>query len=85
MTHLELVARVAEESGLDEAQARAALDAAFEAIVAAVADDGKVVVGGFGTFKPGLKRRGPKTDPKSPRKTKLVLTPSSTLDGRLNG
>lgn len=85
MTHLELVARVADRAELDDKQTRAALDAAFEAIVAEVADGGKVVVGGFGTFKPGLKRRGPKADPKSPRKTKLVLTPSSTLDGRLNG
>ena len=84
MTHLELVAQAAEKAGLDEAQARAVLDAAFAAIVAEVADGGKVVVGGFGTFKPGLKRRAPKADPNSPRKHKLVLTPSSTLGEKLD-
>lgn len=85
MTHLELVAHVAEREGLDEQDVRRVLDAAFEAITAQVAEDGKVVVGGFGTFKRGEKRRGPRQPKDAPRKGKLVLTPSSTLDGRLNG
>ena len=85
MTHLELVAHAAAKAELDEAQARAVLDAAFAAIVAEVADGGKVVVGGFGTFKQGLKRRGPKADPKAARKHKLVLTPSSTMGDKLDG
>ena len=58
MTHLELVAHVAEREQLDEKDVRRVLDAAFEAIVGEVARDDKVVVGGFGTFKRGLKRRG---------------------------
>lgn len=84
MTHLELVTHVAEREEMNEADVRRVLDAAFEKVVERVAEGDKVVVGGLGTFKPGLKRRGPKADPKSPRKTKLVLTPSSTLDGKLN-
>ena len=85
MTHLELVHHVAAAEGLDEKDVRRVLDAAFEAIVAKVAEDDKVVVGGFGTFKRGLKRRGPRQAKDSPRKGKLVLTPSTTVDGKLNG
>lgn len=44
-----------------------------------------MVVGGFGTFKGGLKRRGPKQANDAQRKTKLFLTPSSAIDGKLNG
>jgi len=84
MTHLELVAHVAQSAELDEKDVRRVLDTAFETVVDRIAEGDKVVVGGLGTFKPGLKRRAPKADPKSPRKTKLVLTPSSTLDARLN-
>lgn len=84
MTHLELVAQVAEREDMDEKDVRRILDAAFEAIVVEVAKDDKVVVGSFGTFKRGLKRRGPKQAKDSPRKGKLVLTPSSTLNGKLN-
>lgn len=84
MTHLELVAHVAEREKLGEADVRRVLDAAFETIVERVAEDDKVVVGSFGTFKRGLKRRGPKQAKDSPRKGKLVLTPSSTMDGKLN-
>lgn len=85
MTHLELVAHVAGATELDEADVRRVLDAAFETIVGEVAQDEKVVVGGFGTFKTGLKRRAPQADRSAPRKKKLTLTASSTLDGKLNG
>lgn len=85
MTHLELVAHVAQTEDIDAGDVRRVLDRAFETIVEKVAADGKVVVGGLGTFKRGLKRRGPKQAKDSPRKGKLVLTPSSTIDGRLNG
>jgi nucleoid DNA-binding protein len=84
MTHLELVAHVAEREGLDEKDVRRVLDTAFDAIVEKVAADDKVVVGSFGTFKRGLKRRGPKQGKDTPRKGKIVLTASSTMDGRLN-
>ena len=84
MTHLELVAHVAGATDLPEADVRRALDAAFEAIVAEVAKDDKVVVGGFGTFKAGLKRYGPKSDRSKPRKKKMTIAPSTTLNGKLN-
>ena len=85
MTHLELIARVAEQEQLGEDDVRRILDAAFATIVEEVGRGDKVVVGHFGTFKAGLKRRGPKSDPKAPRKTKLVLTPSATIESQLNG
>ena len=53
MTHLELVAAVAAAEELDEHDVRRVLDRAFETIVGEVAGGGKVVVGGFGTFKEG--------------------------------
>lgn len=80
MTHLELIAQIAGETELDEKDVRRVLDATFEAIVQEVAKDDKVVVGGFGTFKRGLKRRAPKADRNAPRKGKLMLTPSSTVE-----
>jgi nucleoid DNA-binding protein len=85
MTHLELVAHVAGATDLPEADVRRVLDTAFEAIVDEVGKDDKVVVGGFGTFKAGLKRHGPRSPKDAPRKKKMVLTASSTLDGKLNG
>ena len=85
MTHLELVAAVADAEELDEKDVRRVLDRAFETIVGEVAGGEKVVVGGFGTFKQGLKRRAARSDPKAPRKHKLLLTPSSTLATKLDG
>ena len=76
MTHLEFVSCCAERAGLEEKVARAVLDAAFESIVEEISKDGKVVVVGFGTFKPGLTRRT--------HRKRLVLTPSSTMAKRLN-
>ena len=84
MTHLELVAAVAGAEELDEKDVRRVLDRAFETIVGEVADGGKVVEGGFGTFKQGLKRRAAHADPKASRKHKLLLTPSSTLGAKLD-
>jgi nucleoid DNA-binding protein len=59
MTHLELVARIASASGLDEKEVRRVLAHAFETIVDEVAGGGKVAGGAFGTFKQGPKRRAP--------------------------
>ena len=84
MTHLELVATVAGAEGLDEHDVRRVLDRAFATIVDEVAGGGKVVVGGFGTFKEGLKRRAARADRTAPRKHKLLLTPSSTLGAKLD-
>jgi nucleoid DNA-binding protein len=85
MTHLELVAHVAGATDLSEADVRRVLDTAFEAVIEKVSKDEKVVVGGFGTFKAGLKRHGPRSPKDAPRKKKITLTASSTMDGKLNG
>lgn len=84
MTHLELVAATAQAEELEEAEVRRVLDRAFATIVDEVAGGGKVVVGSFGTFKQGLKRRAPRADRAAPRKHKLLLTPSSTLSDKLD-
>lgn len=84
MTHLELVAAVGQAEEMDEKDVRRVLDRAFATIVDEVAGGGKVVVGSFGTFKQGLKRRAPRADRNAPRKHKLLLTPSSTLGTKLD-
>ena len=85
MTYLELVAAVAQRAELDEKAVHAALDALSEVVVEQVAGDGKALVAGLGTFKPALKRRNPRATKDAPRGRKLVLTPSSTVNARLNG
>ncbi|MCI5784297.1 MAG: HU family DNA-binding protein [Bacteroidales bacterium] len=50
MNKSELVGAIAEGAQLSKVQAKAALDAAIEAIAAALAKDDKVTLVGFGTF-----------------------------------
>ncbi|MDE6301017.1 MAG: HU family DNA-binding protein [Muribaculaceae bacterium] len=50
MNKTELINAVAEKSQLTKAQARAAVDAALEAIAGALANNDKVALLGFGTF-----------------------------------
>ena len=51
MTKSELVKKMAENAGINQKQAAAALDAALEGIVAAVVAGDKVQFAGFGTFE----------------------------------
>ena len=51
MNKTELIAKVAEETALTKKQAAAAVDAALNAIMSAVADGDKVALTGFGTFE----------------------------------
>ena len=50
MNKNELVAAIAEKAGLSKVQAKAALDAAVEAVTDALAKGDKVSLIGFGTF-----------------------------------
>ena len=62
MTHLELVAHVAQAEQLDEKDVRRVLDTAFEAIVEEVAKDDKVVVSGVNIAT--RHKKPSQTDPK---------------------
>ena len=50
MNKSELVSAIAEGAQLSKAQAKAALDAAMEAVAVALAKEDKVTLVGFGTF-----------------------------------
>ena len=50
MNKSELIAKIAEGSGLSKADARKALEATLEAITTAIKTDDKVALVGFGTF-----------------------------------
>ena len=51
MTKTELIASVAETTGVSKKDAAAVIDATFEKITAAMAEGDKVQVVGFGTFE----------------------------------
>lgn len=51
MNKTELIAKVSEDASLTKKQAAAAVEAALEAIMTAVADGDKVALTGFGTFE----------------------------------
>lgn len=65
MNKTDLVKAVAEKAGLTNAKAKAAVDAALDAIACAVAKNDKVALLGFGTFslneKPARKGINPQT------------------------
>lgn len=50
MNKQELAAKVAEETGMSQAQAQEILEAALDSIVSELADGGEVVLPGFGKF-----------------------------------
>lgn len=50
MNKSDLATHVAQQTGFSQAQARSAVDATFEAIRDALADDRAVTIQGFGTF-----------------------------------
>lgn len=50
MNKTELIAKIAEGSGLSKVDAKKALEATLEAITTALKADGKVALIGFGTF-----------------------------------
>ncbi len=59
MNKTELIAAVAEKTGLTKKDADAAVAAVFESITAELKNDGKVQVIGFGTFE--VKKRAERT------------------------
>ncbi|MGI5163081.1 HU family DNA-binding protein [Spirillospora sp. CA-253888] len=65
MNRTELIETVAARAGSDPAAARRHVDAVFDAIMETVADGGRVLVTGFGTFdrvaRPARQARNPRT------------------------
>ncbi|MGM9799977.1 MAG: HU family DNA-binding protein [Muribaculaceae bacterium] len=65
MNKSELVSAIAEGAQLSKAQAKAALDAAIEAVAAALAKDDKVTLVGFGTFSVAKKEERQGINPRT--------------------
>jgi DNA-binding protein HU-beta len=71
MNKTELVNAIAEKAGLSKVDAKKALDAATEAIVAAVKAGDKVALVGFGTF--ALSERAARTGINPSTKQKITI------------
>lgn len=74
MNKTELVAAVAERTGLSRGQAGDALDAALDAITAALAKGEEVKLVGFGTFAVADRAAG---EARNPRTGEKVAVPAS--------
>lgn len=65
MTKAELVASIAEKSGLNKTQAKEALDAFIDAVTAAVKAGDEVRIVGFGSFVPVTREAGTARNPRT--------------------
>lgn len=74
MNKVELVAAVAEKSGLAKKDAEKAVSAVLESVVEAVASGDKVQLVGFGTFE--TRARGERTG-RNPRTKETIVIPAS--------
>ncbi|MEW6596175.1 MAG: HU family DNA-binding protein [Pseudomonadota bacterium] len=74
MTKAELVASIAEKSGLNKTQAKEALDAFIDAVTAAVKAGDEVRIVGFGSFVPVTREAG---TARNPRTGQTVERPAS--------
>ena len=74
MNKVELVASVAEKTGLAKKDAEKSVSAVLESIVNAVAGGDKVQLVGFGTFE--VRERGERTG-RNPRTKEAIVIPAS--------
>jgi DNA-binding protein HU-beta len=74
MNKSELIDAIAEESGLNKADAAKALDAVTGAIVDAVANGDSVSLIGFGTFKASARAAREGKNPKTGEKLSIAAT-----------
>src|SRR5260221_7274779 len=72
MHKVELVAAVAKESGLNQAQSAKAVDAVVEAITKALKSGDKVTLTGFGTFEVRKTAARTGTNPKTKQKIQIA-------------
>ena len=76
MNKAELIAAVAEKAALSKKDAEAAVNAALEAITAALQEGDKVQLVGFGSFE--VKKRAARTG-RNPRTKEVVEIPASQV------
>ncbi|MBX6395657.1 MAG: HU family DNA-binding protein [Alicyclobacillaceae bacterium] len=76
MNKMELIAKVAEKSGLKKKDAEAAVNSVFEVISEALANGDKVQLVGFGTFEP--RRRAARTG-RNPQTGEEISIPESVV------
>lgn len=76
MNKAELIAAVAEKASLSKKDSEAAVNAALEAISAALQDGDKVQLVGFGSFE--VKKRAARTG-RNPRTKEVVEIPASQV------
>ena len=76
MNKAELIAAVAEKASLSKKDSEAAVNAALEAISAALQDGNKVQLVGFGSFE--VKKRAARTG-RNPRTKEVVEIPASQV------
>ena len=74
MNKVELVAAVAEKAGLSKKDAEKAVAAVLDTVVAAVAEEGKVQLVGFGTFE--VRTRAARTG-RNPQTKETITIPAS--------
>ena len=90
MNKAELVAQVAEETGITKTQANAALDSFIDAVTKTLKKGDKVTLVGFGTFavskRSARKGRNPQTGKTISIAAKNVVKfkPGAELDGSVN-
>ena len=90
MSKTELVAFIAEETGLTKADASRAYDAMVEGVTTGLKEEGKVTLTGFATFtakdKEAKMGRNPKTGEqvKIAARTAVTIKPGSKLKEALN-
>jgi DNA-binding protein HU-beta len=72
MTKNELIAAVAERTGLANAQAAGAVEATFDIIAASLHQGSEVKVAGFGSFKVGHRAEREGRDPRTGQPVKIA-------------
>lgn len=76
MNKTELIAAVAEKSGLTKKDAEKAVGAVIESVMESVANDEKVQIVGFGTFE--LRTRNERTG-RDPRTNESIIIPAAKV------
>ncbi len=76
MNKTELIAAVAEKSGLTKKDAEKAVGAVIESVMESVANDEKVQIVGFGTFE--LRTRNERTG-RDPRTNESIVIPAAKV------
>lgn len=76
MNKVELINAVANKTGLKKKEAEAAVNAVFDAVTEALAEDDKVQIVGFGTFKVKSKEAREGRNPKTGEKITIAASKS---------